>query len=69
MVAHYAITQTLLIGMAGFHKAAFGVDQVLKLIQSAGKTFEHSLIYPGRVIQIARKSMTTPASLCALIQS
>ena len=47
MIAHYAITQTLLIGMAGFHKSAFGVDQVIKLIQSCTKTFEHSTTYPG----------------------
>jgi lysine-N-methylase len=70
MVAYYAITQTLLIGMAGFHKSAFGVDHVIKLIQSASKTFEHSATYPGRVIEmLADKSMTTPASLCVLIRN
>ena len=42
LIAHYAITKTLLIGMAGFHKSAFGVDHVIKLVQSCTKTFEHS---------------------------
>ena len=70
MVAYYAIIRTLLIGIAGFHKAAFGADQVIKLIQSCGKTFEHSLVYPGHVIRIlAGKAMTTPASLCVLIRN
>ena len=70
MTAHYAITKTLLIGMAGFHKSAFGVDHVIKLIQSCAKTFEHSATYPGQVIKmLADKAMTTPASLCVLMQN
>lgn len=69
MIAHYAITKTLLIGMAGFHKSAFAVDHVIKLIQSCTKTFEHSTTYPGQVIRmLADKSMISPASLCVLIQ-
>ena len=70
MNAYYAIAQTLLIGMAGFHRAAFGTDHIIKVIQSGTKTFEHSLTYPGRVIQmLADKAMTTPASLCVLIRN
>ena len=70
MIAYYAITQTLLIGMAGFHKSAFDVDHVIKLIQSSTKTFEHSLTFPGQVIQmLAGKNMTTSASLCVVIQN
>ncbi len=70
MIAHYAITRTLLIGMAGFHKSAFGVDHVVKLIQSCAKTFEHSTTYPGQAIKmLADKAMTTPVSLCVLMQN
>ena len=70
MIAHYAITKTLLIGMAGFHKSAFGVDHVIKLIQSCTKTFEHSTTYPGQAIKmLADKAMTTPASLSVLMQN
>ena len=70
MIASYAIAQTLLIGVAGFHKSAFGVDHVIKLIQSCTKTFEHSLTFPGQAIEmLAGKTMTTPASLCVLIQN
>jgi lysine-N-methylase len=70
VVAHYAITQTLLIGMAGFHKAAFDIQHVVRLIQAGSKTFEHSPTYPKRVIEIlADKELTTPASLCAFIRN
>ena len=37
MAACFAIIRTLLIGMAGFHKSAFGTDQVIKLVQSCTK--------------------------------
>ena len=70
LVAYYAITKALLIGMAGFHQSAFSVEHVIKLIQSCTKTFEHSATYPGLVIRmLADKAMTTPASLCVLIQN
>jgi lysine-N-methylase len=68
MVAYYAITQTLLVGNAGYHKSAFGAGHVLKAIQSCTKTFEHSMTYPARAIgMLAEKSMTAPASLCVLM--
>jgi lysine-N-methylase len=69
MVANFAVTQTLLIGMAGFHKEAFDVNHAIKLIQSCAKTFDHSVTFPGRAIaMLADKGMTTPATLGALIQ-
>jgi lysine-N-methylase len=69
MIVHYAVTRAMLIGMAGFHQSAFGLDHVLKTIQSCTKVFEHSVAYPARAIGIlADKAMTTPASLCVLIQ-
>jgi len=69
MIAQYAVTRTLLIGMAAFHKSAFGVDTVIKLLQSCAKTFEHSTTYPGQVIRLlADKTFITPTSLCVLIQ-
>jgi lysine-N-methylase len=70
MVAYYAMARTLLIGMAAFHQSAFSTEHVVKLIQSCAKTFEHSLTYPGQVIEmLAEESMTTSASLCVLIRN
>lgn len=70
MVAHYAIVQTLLIGMAGFHKSAFGAPHILKLIQSCTKTFEHSTTFPALAIQmLSARAMTKPSNLCVLIRN
>jgi len=69
MVVHYAITRAMLIGMAGCHKSAFGVDHVIRAVQSCTKTFEHSVTFPGLAMEIlANKTMTTPASLRVLFQ-
>ncbi len=69
MVANYAIVKTLLIGMAGFHKSAFDASHVIKLIQSASKTFDHSATFPGHAIEIlAQKGITTADQLSVLIR-
>jgi lysine-N-methylase len=70
MTAYFAITQTLLIGMAAFHKTAFNQDHIVKLIQSSTKTFEHSLTYPARAIEmLAKKGLTSPTALSVLIRT
>src|SRR5207302_2439615 len=43
MTAHYAIIQTVLVGLAGHHKAEFAAGHVVQLIQSFTKAFEHSV--------------------------
>jgi lysine-N-methylase len=69
MVANYAITRTLLIGISAFQKSAFDVSHVIKLIQSTTKTFEHSAVFPARAIEIlTEKNMTTAAALSVLIR-
>lgn len=68
MLVHYAIIQTLLIGMAAFHKSEFGTDHVILVIQSFTKAFEHSLSYPERALGIlAEKGLTGCASLAILL--
>jgi lysine-N-methylase len=52
LVAHYALVKGLLIGMAGFHQSGFDAGHVVKLIQSCSKTFEHSVDFPGRAVEI-----------------
>jgi len=37
-----ALIQTLLVGMAGRYREGFGAEHVVKLVQSFGRTFEHS---------------------------
>jgi lysine-N-methylase len=64
LVAHFAIVKGLLIGMAAFHQSALDTGHVVKLIQSCSKTFEHSITYPGRVVETLASS-----SLGTLIQN
>jgi lysine-N-methylase len=68
LLTYYAIVQTVLIGVAGFHGARFDVNHVIKVIQSSTKTFEHSLAFPPRALQIlAKNGITTCASLAILL--
>jgi lysine-N-methylase len=70
MIVHFSITQTLLIGFAGFHKQAFGAAEVLRMIQTSSKTFEHSLTYPAKVIEmLLERKITTPGSLSLLTRN
>jgi lysine-N-methylase len=54
MAAYYAIIKTVLIGMAGVHRKEFGAEHVIKLVQSCAKTFEHSVAFPARALQILK---------------
>jgi lysine-N-methylase len=70
MMAHYGIIQTILIGLAGFQKAAFDTGHVIKVIQSFTKAFEHSLTFPERTLQIlAEKGVKNCAGLAILIRN
>jgi lysine-N-methylase len=70
MITHYAIIQTVLIGLAGFHQAEFAASHVIKVIQSFTKAFEHSLSFPGRMLQIlADKGVKTCAGLATLVRN
>jgi lysine-N-methylase len=51
LAAHYVLVNGLLIGMAGYYRAAFNEGHVVKLIQSLSKTVEHS---PALLSDIAR---------------
>lgn len=54
LIMHYSMIKLHLIGMAGFHKEKFGVDQVIKLIQSFSKTIEHDAVYISGIIQLLK---------------
>jgi lysine-N-methylase len=70
MVLHYAAVKAVLIGMSAYHKSDFGTNQLIKLIQSYAKSFEHSTAYAPRAIEIlAEKGMKNAASMAVLIQN
>jgi len=69
MIVDFVIVETLLTGLAGYYGEAFGAEQVVRLIQATTKTFEHSLAYPGRALELLKtKGLTTSASMAALIR-
>jgi lysine-N-methylase len=69
MLTHYAIIQTLLIGMAAWHKQEFGSAHAILVIQAFAKAFEHSPSFPERALKIlAGKGMKSCASLAKLIR-
>jgi lysine-N-methylase len=70
MMAHYAIIQTLLIGMAAFHKTEFGAEHAIVAIQSFTKAFEHSPSFPERALKIlAGKGLKSCTGLANLIRN
>ncbi len=70
MMVHYAIIQTLLVGMAAFHKTEFGTGHALQVIQSFTKAFEHSPSFPERALKIlSGKGMKSCAALANLIRN
>jgi lysine-N-methylase len=69
MVADFMVIETLLAGMAASYGSRLGSAEALKLIQSATKTFEHSLSYPGNALELlAGKGLTDGASMGMLIR-
>jgi lysine-N-methylase len=69
MMVFYAVVQTLLIGMAEFHKEEFGSAQVIRVVQAVAKSFQHSLSFPEKAVKIlAEKNVTNCASLGVLVR-
>ncbi len=55
LIAHYAVIQTVLIGLAGFRKTDFNTGHAIQVIQSSTKTFAHSLTFPALVRKILQE--------------
>jgi hypothetical protein len=69
MMANYAIIRTVLIGMASLYQSAFGMDHVIKAIQSSTKAFQHSITFPANAIKIlAGVGLKSGASMAVLVQ-
>jgi lysine-N-methylase len=69
MVVDFLVIETLLTGLAATYGSRLGIPEALKVIQSASKTFEHSLSYPGKALELlAAKGLTDGASMGTLIR-
>jgi lysine-N-methylase len=70
MATNYATIKTVLIGIAGFSKTQFGTAHVIKVVQSCAKTFEHSVAFPARALEIlSEHGMQSCVSIAMLIQN
>jgi lysine-N-methylase len=70
MATNYALIRTMLIGIAGFSKTQFGAAHVIKVVQSCAKTFEHSVAFPARALDIlSEHGMQNCVSMALLIQN
>jgi lysine-N-methylase len=70
MITYYSIIKTVSIGMAAFHKSAFGLEHMIKIIQSSTKAFQHSTSFPMRAVEHLRgKGMNSALSMAVLIQN
>jgi lysine-N-methylase len=69
MVVDFVVVETLLAGLAALYGDRFGVPEALVLIQSATKTFEHSLAYPGKAQDVLiSKGLLDCAAMSKLIR-
>jgi len=70
MAVNYAVVKAVLIGLAGFEKAEFGVPHVIKGVQSCAKTFEHSVAFPACALKIlGEHGLQTCVSMAILLQN
>jgi lysine-N-methylase len=67
LVVHYSLIKLHLIGMAGHHKGDFGVNHVIKLVQSFAKTVEHDSLYLNRVIELLKRNEYTSMAYMAIL--
>ena len=70
LAVYYSTIDLLLGGIAGLHKEGFGERQVISVIYTFTRTFEHSLTFPHRVIQsLDEKGLHGPAGVAVLVKA
>jgi lysine-N-methylase len=70
LIAHYAVIQTILIGLASFYRADFNTGHAIQVIQSSTKTFGHSLTFPAQALKIvAEHKIESCARLAMLMRN
>jgi len=70
MAVHYAIIETLLVGLAGFYKEAFAAEHVIRVVYTCTRTFEHSLTFSERILQaLQQKGINSVQGAARLIKT
>jgi lysine-N-methylase len=69
MFVHYGVIQTVLTGVAAFRRPDFGTADVIRVIQSVTKVFEHNLAFPQEALKILeQKGARNCVSLALLLR-
>ncbi|MFC4099062.1 flagellin lysine-N-methylase [Paenibacillus xanthanilyticus] len=63
LAAQFALVEFQLVGMAARLEARFGVDDVVRLIQSFSKSMEHAPLYQKRMIGMLKETGVPPLAL------
>jgi lysine-N-methylase len=70
MLVYYGVIQTILIGLAGSHRAEFTPGDAIRVIQSVSKGFEHNVSFPESALKIlAEKGVRNCVSMAILIRN
>jgi lysine-N-methylase len=70
MMVYYGIIQTVLTGVAAFHRAEFSTAHAIRVIQSVTKAFEHSLGFSEQALKIlADKGVRNCAGMAILLRN
>ena len=70
MLVYYGVIQTVLIGLAAFHRTELGATHVIRLIQSVSKAFEHNLSFAEKALKIlAGKGVRNCVSMAILLRN
>jgi lysine-N-methylase len=70
MLTYYGVIQSVLIGMAAFHRTEFAPGHAIRVIQSVTKVFEHNLSFPGNALKILEeKGVRNCVSMAILIRN
>jgi lysine-N-methylase len=70
MGSYFSLSKTLMIGLAGKHKADFSTEHIVRSIQSISKTMEHCETYPIRLLEIlTSKGIRDSFGMAVLIQN
>ncbi len=67
LIVHYAMIKMHLIGMAGYHQEQFGMDQIIKLIQSFAKTIEHNNPFVKQIHELLKSNGFTSMAYMAIL--
>jgi lysine-N-methylase len=69
MCVHAALAQTLLIGMAGHYRESFGLEHVVKLVQSLARAIEHSKQFLDQIdVYLREKNLNHPRGIALLLR-